>query len=159
MKPNHYINNEQLLHDILEYNKAKQLNYDHKMPDSIGLAILQISEKLATSARFNGYSWLDLMKSDAIELMLSIVPKITYEYLESHPNVKPNAFSYLTFYAYRAFIDRIKAENKRLNTINALMFKQDIPTCSFNDFDNKSDFSSLNEKVSETRQMIEKDYI
>ena len=71
-KKNHYVDNERFLADIKEYKKKCKIALDEgkekpKLSEYIGQCIYLIAENLAHKPRFMNYSFVDEMKSDAIE--------------------------------------------------------------------------------------------
>ena len=109
-KKNHYVDNERFLADIKEYKKKckeaeKEGKEKPKLSEYIGQCIYLIAENLAHKPRFMNYSYVDEMKSDAIENCLM--------YFDNFDSDKySNPFAYFTQIIYYAFHRRINKEEK-----------------------------------------------
>ena len=109
-KKNHYVDNERFLADIKEYKKKCKIALDEgkekpKLSEYIGQCIYLIAENLAHKPRFMNYSFVDEMKSDAIENCLM--------YFDNFDSDKySNPFAYFTQIIYYAFHRRINKEEK-----------------------------------------------
>ena len=109
-KKNHYVDNERFLADIKEYKKKCKIAFDQgkekpKLSEYIGQCIYLIAENLAHKPRFMNYSYVDEMKSDAIENCLM--------YFDNFDSDKySNPFAYFTQIIYYAFHRRINKEEK-----------------------------------------------
>lgn len=123
-KPVNYVNNQQLLSNLAIYKKlcieARELNQpDPPMPrnvgNAIGLAILQISERLVTRHNFNGYTFREEMVGDGILAALKSIKNFDVEKSQ-------NPFAYFTQIIFNAFVKRINVEKQERNTRNQLMF-------------------------------------
>lgn len=105
-----YISNKKLHQELLKFRIAydKAIENGTEKPrynDYIGRCILDISERYATKAKFSGYSYLQEMKSDAIEDCI--------KYLHNfNPYMYKNPFAYITQIVHNAFIRRIQKEQK-----------------------------------------------
>lgn len=107
-----YVDNAQLYKDICEW---KQKCYDAgqtvKMPDSIGLAIMEIAQGFASYYKFGRYSndWKEEMVGDAIE--------IAVKYLDRFDETKyKNPHAYITMICNNSFVQRLKNEKKQAAT-------------------------------------------
>ncbi|QPB12295.1 RNA polymerase sigma factor for late transcription [Providencia phage PSTCR6] len=105
-----YVNNKELYQEICKwkqdcYKAGKQV----KIPDSIGKAIMLISEGLTKRYNFNNYTpaWKQEMYWDGIEATI----KGLYGFDEKKYT---NAFGYITQACYNAFVQRIKKEHKEM---------------------------------------------
>ena len=109
-KKNHYVDNEKFLAEIVEYKKkckvAEAEGKDKpRVSEYIGKCIYLIAENLAHKPRFMNYSYVDEMKSDAIENCLM--------YFDNFDSDKySNPFAYFTQIIYYAFHRRINKEEK-----------------------------------------------
>lgn len=109
-KKNHYVDNERFLADIKEYKKkckiaAAEGKEKPMLSEYIGKCIYLIAENLAHKPRFMNYSYVDEMKSDAIENCLM--------YFDNFDSDKySNPFAYFTQIIYYAFHRRINKEEK-----------------------------------------------
>lgn len=97
----HYVNNKDFYNALVEYKK----NPDGKIPDYIGVCIMQICNKLSTKYNFAGYTYRDEMVDDAIENCVKAIPGFD-------PEKSNNPFAYFTRTAWNAFIRRIGTEKK-----------------------------------------------
>ena len=109
-KKNHYVDNERFFAEIVEYKKkCKIAESEGKekpiLSEYIGKCIYLIAENLAHKPRFMNYSFVDEMKSDAIENCLM--------YFDNFDSEKySNPFAYFTQIIYYAFHRRINKEEK-----------------------------------------------
>ena len=109
-KKNHYVDNERFLAEIVEYKrKCKIAEAEGKdkprLSEYIGKCIYLIAENLAHKPRFINYSYVDEMKSDAIENC--------FLYFDNFDSDKySNPFAYFTQIIYYAFHRRINKEEK-----------------------------------------------
>lgn len=109
-KKNHYVDNERFLAEIVEYKKKCKIaeaegNEKPRLSEYIGQCIYLIAENLAHKPRFMNYSFVDEMKSDAIENCLM--------YFDNFDSDKySNPFAYFTQIIYYAFHRRINKEEK-----------------------------------------------
>lgn len=109
-KKNHYVDNERFLAEIVEYKKQCKAaeaegKEKPKLSEYIGKCIYLIAENLAHKPRFMNYSYVDEMKSDAIENCLM--------YFDNFDSDKySNPFAYFTQIIYYAFHRRINKEEK-----------------------------------------------
>ena len=97
----HYVNNRDFYDALVEYKK----NPDGKVPDYIGVCIMQICNKLSTKSNFAGYTYRDEMVDDAMENCVKAIPGFD-------PEKSQNPFAYFTRIAWNAFIRRIGTEKK-----------------------------------------------
>jgi|688.fasta_scaffold391872_2 hypothetical protein len=109
-KKNHYVDNEKFLAEIVEYKKKCKIaeaegREKPRLSEYIGQCIYLIAENLAHKPRFMNYSFVDEMKSDAIENCLL--------YFDNFDSDKySNPFAYFTQIIYYAFHRRINKEEK-----------------------------------------------
>ena len=106
-----YIDNEQLLQDILRW-KAEP-DYETKIPNYIGKYIVLIVDNLAKSGNFSGYSWLQEMKDDAIVTICRYIRNF-------NPEISSNPFAYFTKLAYHSFQSRIGLEKRYLEALSIM---------------------------------------
>ena len=168
-KKNHYVDNEKFLAEIKEYKiKCKDAEAAGKekprVSEYIGKCIYLIAENLAHKPRFMNYSYVDEMKSDAIENCLM--------YFDNFDSDKySNPFAYFTQIIYYAFHRRINKEEKNryvmykrfqesvLDSVDAgLMLDNDgnhmLPTTMY---DNINDFIDRFEKREEDKKAKRKE--
>jgi hypothetical protein len=109
-KKNHYVDNQKFLEDILEYKKRVKHAADNglekpRVSEYCGKCIWLITEGLARKPRFMNYSFIDEMKSDALENC--------FLYFDNfNPEISQNPFAYFTQIIYYAFHRRISKEEK-----------------------------------------------
>lgn len=113
-KPNHYVNNEELLAELTKHKTAKReaelLGLDPpRIPNSIGAMILKICQRLSYSPNFINYSFREEMVGDAIENCIMYLDNFDPKFV-SERGTKPNPFAYFTQIAWYAFIRRIDRE-------------------------------------------------
>ena len=109
-KKTHYVDNERFYNEIVEYKKQCKIAIAEGkdkpiLSEYIGKCIFLIAENLAHKPRFMNYSFVDEMKSDAIENCLM--------YFDNFDSDKySNPFAYFTQIIYYAFHRRINKEEK-----------------------------------------------
>lgn len=109
-KKTHYVDNVKFLEDILDYKKrCKEALADGRekprVSEYCGKCIWLITENLARKPRFMNYSFIDEMKSDALENC--------FLYFDNfNPEISQNPFAYFTQIIYYAFHRRISKEEK-----------------------------------------------
>ena len=109
-KKNHYVDNQKFLEDILEYKDKVKYAADNglekpRVSEYCGKCIWLITEGLARKPRFMNYSFIDEMKSDALENC--------FLYFDNfNPEISQNPFAYFTQIIYYAFHRRISKEEK-----------------------------------------------
>lgn len=109
-KKNHYVDNQKFLEDILEYKKRVKYAAENglekpRVTEYCGKCIWLITEGLARKPRFMNYSFIDEMKSDALENC--------FLYFDNfNPDISQNPFAYFTQIIYYAFHRRISREEK-----------------------------------------------
>lgn len=118
-----YVNNREFYNDIVAYRKklkdAREAGKeDPRIPDSIGLAIWKIAEKLSTKPCFVNYSFRDEMISDGVENCILYFKDYDPDWgQKENPDYVPNPFAYFTQVIYYAFLRRINKEEKNRYTI------------------------------------------
>ena len=109
-KKNHYVDNQKFLEEIVEYKRqvkeaAEKGLEKPRVSEYIGKCIYMIAENLSRKPRFMNYSFVDEMKSDALENC--------FLYFDNfNPAVSSNPFAYFTQIIYYAFHRRISKEEK-----------------------------------------------
>ena len=109
-KTNHYVDNAKFLADIIEYKKKVKEAADAgkekpRVSEYCGKCIWLITENLARKPRFMNYSFIEEMKSDAIENCFLYFDNFS-------PDKSQNPFAYFTQIIYYAFHRRISKEEK-----------------------------------------------
>jgi hypothetical protein len=109
-KANHYVDNKKFLEDIVEYKKKVEIASSEgrekpRVSEYCGKCIWLITENLARKPRFMNYSFIDEMKSDALENC--------FLYFDNfNPAISQNPFAYFTQITNFAFHRRIAKEEK-----------------------------------------------
>jgi len=103
-----YINNRDFYEALCTYfNKCSEAEEQGKpipsAPDYIGKAFMLLCDRIGTKGNFSGYSYLDEMKSDAIENCIAQIRSF-------NPQKSQNPFAYFTTVIKNAFVRRIKKE-------------------------------------------------
>ena len=101
----HYVNNPDLYKAIVEYREKLAGNPEERVPNYIGVCIMQICERLSTKPNFGGYTYRDEMVSDGIENCIKAVKGF-------NPEKSNNPFAYFTQIAWNSFIRRITLEKQ-----------------------------------------------
>jgi hypothetical protein len=118
-----YVNNREFYNDIVAYRKKlkdarESGKEDPRIPDSIGLAIWKIAEKLSTKPCFINYSFRDEMVADGVENCILYFKDYDPDWGQAaNPDYVPNPFAYFTQVIYYAFLRRINKEEKNRYTI------------------------------------------
>ena len=164
-KKTHYVDNERFYNEIVEYKKKCKIALAEGkekpvLSDYIGKCIFLIAENLAHKPRFMNYSFVDEMKSDAIENCLM--------YFDNFDSDKySNPFAYFTQIIYYAFHRRINKEEKNRYIIYK-KFQESVLDSSVSDLmlDNDGNhmipttmYDNINEFIGrfEERELIKKE--
>lgn len=132
-KPVHYVNNDDFLEAIKEYQikctEAESCG-DPKpqISNYLGECILKIATKLANRPNFINYSYKDDMILDGIENCIQYFSNFD-------PNKSSNPFSYFTQIIYFAFLRRIDKEKKQSYIRGKLIRDNTIETFETQDHD------------------------
>jgi hypothetical protein len=164
-KKNHYVDNKKFLEDIVNYKKrcedAKTLgNEKPRISEYCGQCVWLITENLAHKPRFMNYSFIDEMKSDALENC--------FLYFDNFdPNKSSNPFAYFTQISKFAFLRRIGKEEKNRYIIYKKFQENVLETSNEElmvDYDDKhlistTMYDNLNEFIKnfETRELAKKE--
>ena len=117
----HYVNNKDFLHAIVQYKnrveKAKE-NGDPKPPvgEYIGGCFLKIAQHLSYKPNFVNYMFKDDMIGDGIENCITYIDNFD-------PAKSSNPFAYFTQIIYYAFLRRIQKEKKQVDIKNKMIEK------------------------------------
>lgn len=111
-----YLDNKQFLKELTNYRekyieaqKDSEKEVKIRIPDSIGIAMMDIATNLAKKPNFSGYDFKDEMIHDAVVNCLEYAHKFD-------PEKSDNPFSYFTQVTFYAFLRRIDKEKKKLYT-------------------------------------------
>lgn len=146
---NYYVDKDTLTAQIISWKKRcaeaeEQGKPTPKMPDTIGLAILQMIDKIASRPNFRGYSYIEEMKGAALVTAVKAVYTFKPEIVGREGTVNP--FGYFSRTIWHAFLNKM-AEEKRKHQGNIDMALD--PSQSFfsvNDGDEFGEFESVNDK-------------
>lgn len=139
-----YVEKSVLLMQIVEFQEACRFAEANgkprpKMPDTIGKAIYDTVNGVASRPNFRGYSFIEDMKSDATEDCVNAVLKFDPE------NAKKNPFGYFSKCIFWAFIGRITKEKKEHADKLEMMFDPGVESWSTLDGDT-TDYGASNSK-------------
>jgi hypothetical protein len=111
-KPEHYVNNEDLLNAFIAWKlKVKDAEESGEpkpqVPNYIAECLLKIATRLSYKSNFINYGFREDMISDAIENCLTYIHNFD-------PDKSRNPFAYFTQIIYYAFLRKIQKEKKQL---------------------------------------------
>lgn len=114
----------------LEYDHCKKNGKPLPVPnDYIGKCIISIATRTAYSRSFCRYPYRNDLISDAIENCVRYLHTFRIEPVEgTHVNkgkMVQNAFGWLSMIVFRAYVRRIKMENRQLEITEELISKKD----------------------------------
>jgi len=114
--PRHYIDDNHLTQILSEwktrYDEAIAAGEERpKLPEAVGEAIYDMSEALGKRYNFQGYSYLDEMKSDAILHCVKYIHNFNPN-KKSKKKGKVSAFGYINMIIWRSFTHRIDEEKR-----------------------------------------------
>lgn len=103
-----YVDPEDLRSELVKYRSTNVVS------ERLGLYLLKIATRFATTPRFSNYTYRDDFVNDAVYRMLEQIDKINLD----HP--KCNPFSYFTMTCRRCFFATINKERKHQATKESL---------------------------------------
>lgn len=106
---NYYVNNQELLEEIILYKKTGIYS------DNLGKMLMKIAQRYSGHGSFSGYTWKQDMISNALCTCLKYIKNF-------NPEKSSNAFSYVTQIIGNAFKLTI-IEEKKLGKIKNICFK------------------------------------
>lgn len=111
-KPKNYINNPDLLAEIIKYqNLCKEAEAEGKpkpqQSNYLGLAFMKIAENFSNNYQYRNYTFKEEMIGDAIMFCVKSVDGF-------NPEKSNNPFSFFTTAIYFAFLQKIQKEKKQL---------------------------------------------
>ena len=119
--PHHYVNNKEFTQCVTDWcrevreARAREEEAPQISP-YIADSILRMAEGLSHKSNFIGYPFREDMVMDAVENMVKVLNKATFDPSASTRGGTPNAFGYFTQIAYYAFVRRIVKEKKEYQT-------------------------------------------
>lgn len=116
-----YVNGPELTAELRIYRAAylKSVELGEEKPqisDKISNAIIQIATRLSSAHNFNGYSFIEEMKGDAILKCFSKMHNF-------NPDISENSFAYVTQISWQSFVNRIKIEQGQ-SSVKAKMIRE-----------------------------------
>lgn len=105
MRKRNYVNNVDLTNALVVW---KQEGAEPPVPDYIATCFLQIVTRYGSKRNFSGYTYLEDMKSEALEHCIRYADRFKIEKSD-------NAFAYFTQITHNAFIQFINKEKKLSN--------------------------------------------
>ena len=142
----HYVDNAELVKEIVEYknqcSKIEKGQRRPKMSEELGVMLLKIAQRLATSPKFKGYTFVDDMVGDAVENCIMYISNFDVE-------KSTNAFAYVTQISYFAFLRRIQKEDKQ-QYVKILATEKSGVLGMFQDF-NRSKYEKKKPKKSNSK--------
>lgn len=107
---NHYVDNKTFFKVLKQYLEDVKLAEEQerpepRVPDYIGICIMEIARKLSNKSNFVNYTYKEEMISDGIENAIMVVKNF-------NPEKSNNPFAYFTQIIYYAFLRRIQKEKK-----------------------------------------------
>lgn len=123
-KINYYVKNKDLLIEI------EKLHNTNEFSDTLGRYILKIVNGLSHRPNFNGYTYIEDMKSEAHVAIIKGLRNF-------NPEKSNNPFAYITQIAWNAFIAFIGNEKKKSKTKKRLfdlkeVIQEDDSMCAIN---------------------------
>ena len=137
-KPEHYVNNKQLLEAMVDYRQRCELSYKKyfgkdlteqpkeerakrwegkpKIPNYLGDCFLKIATHLSYKPNFVNYMFREDMISDGIENCVQYIHNFD-------PAKSKNPFAYFMQIIHYAFLRRIQKEKKQLDIKNKIIEK------------------------------------
>lgn len=148
----HYVDNPTLFAEMIKYKTACELAKREgkpkpRVPNTIGAAILQIANRLATKHNFARYTYRDEMISDGIENCIRYIDNFD-------PEKTNNPFAYFTQILFFAYVRRIKTEKKESNKKHKLLESMNIMNPEF-DMDDHIN-PEISRSVEEFDRMLDK---
>ena len=103
------VNNKELTEELIKFKATgapSKVHSDYTASERLGEIFMDLVENFATKKNFSSYSYLEEMKSRAIQFLLMYSKSF-------NPEKSNNAFAYCTQIVKNAFIQVIKKEKKR----------------------------------------------
>jgi DNA-directed RNA polymerase specialized sigma subunit len=137
-----YCDNDKLLTLLNDFKILKEERLETglpkpRVPDSIGVEIINIAENLATRFNFKKYTYIDDMVADGILAALKAVDFFDPE--------RGKPFTFLNFIIWRAFVNRIRKENKEHTFKESMMSNINIASFSTQEDDRNETFFDSSE--------------
>lgn len=126
-----YINNKDFSNALDEWILERKTNKYAKMSEYIGTCLLNLVNKYASRYNFAGYTYLDVMKTEAIYLAVS------YAHNYDSTKANGNAFGYFSRIVENGFKCIINNEKKRAkNKFDHIKYLCDIEGYDYKNYEN-----------------------
>jgi DNA-directed RNA polymerase specialized sigma subunit len=148
-KPEHYVNNRELLDALIVYRNNVAEAKDKKLPkpkvtNYLGDCFLKIATHLSYKPNFVNYMFREDMISDGVENCIQYIHNFD-------PQKSTNPFAYFTQIIHYAFLRRIQKEKKQLDIKTKLIEKTGYDEVMMVDDSllsgNSSDYNSIKDAV------------
>lgn len=147
-KPEHYVNNRELLDALIVYRNKVAEAKDKKLPkpkvtNYLGDCFLKIATHLSYKPNFVNYMFREDMISDGVENCIQYIHNFD-------PQKSTNPFAYFTQIIHYAFIRRINKEKRQLEIKNKILERTGYAEVFDDDnYDgsNYSDYNSIKDNV------------
>ncbi len=114
MSKKNYVNNDDFVKALVDYNELLKTKPDAKIPEYIGTCIEMICRKTSNRKNFISYPYRDEMVFDGIIDCIKAVTNFDVEKSKERSRTgKVNAFGYLSRVAWNAFLRRMAEEKKQ----------------------------------------------
>lgn len=130
-----YVDKDEFLADIAEYQARKALNIDEQIPHYSAVCIKKMAEKIGNRPNFIGYSYKDDMVSDGIYICLKYFDKF-------NPAKSSNPFGYFSQCIWFAFLQRIAKEKKQTAIRSKILASAAFEVFNVQGHDEDSDFQN-----------------
>ena len=101
-----YVNNRDFFNALGQYQEDLKTNPNKSIPNYVGECIVMIAKKYSSKPNFSSYSYIDEMRSDAVENCFVYLDRFD-------PTKGENPFAYFTAVIHNAFIRRINEEHRQ----------------------------------------------
>ena len=132
-----YVNNKQLYQELVKFIPKKIKNSKEPIPKYIYQSIDKIINNYSHNKKFSSYTYLDIMKSEAMYTCINYIAKF-------NPERSENPFAYYTAIAHNAFIKIINQETK-VSKVKQYYLDEEIQKHS--DKVSKMDYSNINKEL------------
>ena len=106
-----YFDNKAFLQELIVFKKAcvvakKKSQPKPQVPESLAKSLIMMADRMGQRGNFKGYYYLEEMKQDGILTCLKYISNFS-------PEISKNAFGFFSRIMWRAFVNRIKIEQKQ----------------------------------------------
>ena len=114
MQKTNYVDKSVLYSDLCEWKIRKDAaavagKKSPPLPDSVGRAIIQIADRMASRPNFRNYTYIEEMRGDGIVNAVKAANSFDPDRVSKKTGEK-NPFGFLSLVIWRAFLNRIKEE-------------------------------------------------